>query len=454
MFKLFNFHKKVFTVMLLLFTAACSQPSSNNEEVPSENGEDPLENKIVISRPYGEDIVLEKEEFLEEESPKEEFLEEESLEDEFLEEESPEETQESLQETLRSVDLPTPEEDSLRAEKIIPKPFQFPAGCEIPESARIVHIPQIIPFVTDGFNKNYIRFLDENIARNQFLIARILLNHRNNLYLEERLTFILDFEQKGFIKGKDGYIARSIIFNPRTNYNDLSQTTKDFLSKWGGSFLLFYSGYINTLYPVTSLGDNKRIRQKASSLREELKNIRKDKKDHQGREDSSEYLSELEIKEKNILQELNYYVKDAKELLLKNEVIQLMRNSNKKIFFTYSHDYDFSDEFAGENFHKIPDACIIPEGFLMIERYRNLNNNFYKIEVRWVKEEAISSEEWEDFFNKSKEDIAILERYVKGKNKIGVFYINKNNSYTAKEIEKSLEKLNEKLETFASSYGY
>ena len=346
------------------------------------------------------------------------------------------------------------DENPVSEDDAISKPFQFPPGCVIPEKARIIHIPQMHSVLNNEYGKDgYSYFLKENIARTQFLIARFILNNKDGLYIDESLNTPLD--SNNISEFVDSTTDRMLTFNPHESYENLTQITKDFLIEFGGGFLLFYKRYLDVLYPSISPKDSDRIYSKIFSKQEELDNlIEAGQQNNQDGEYILEQLSELA----KVYQEMGYHIMDEREVLLKDEVMKLMSNSEEKIFFIYGAAHDFSDEFEGESFHKVPDVCVIPEDFLIHSRFLALLNDAYVMKIinenkDLSYDEVISYEKWREIDSKYQEGIEIIRNHIQGKNSVGIFNIKKDDYYTMDEIEGILGIVDQQFKNVALLYG-
>ena len=218
----------------------------------------------------------------------------------------------------------------------------FPPECEIPEGKDIIHIPQL-----HGLNETTSPFINEKIIYAQFLIGKFILKNRDAHYISEKVIGVAldsDDHREGEKDYKD---LVDLMFNSSMSYDDLPPSAKDilahFVNPYDATYFLFQTGHLDTVYPVGAATATFEIQLRIRNLREMLKNKGLSKK------------RKIEIDTT-----ITYLEMDARERLLKEQVERIRKQKpNEKIFFVYGNGHDFSDEFEGENFHRVPDSCFI-----------------------------------------------------------------------------------------------
>ena len=201
---------------------------------------------------------------------------------------------------------------------------------DIPKEHPIIHIPQLHSGL-DHFSKFSDKTTKSLIIQSQLKIADLIMKNKDGLFLQEDLLFEFlpkekrTAEQIHYSISKEWKDTNPHFYKEKT----LSDPLKNFLYNYGSAELLFHIGGIRSLY-----SDNNR--------------------------------SETEdIHDPNMNQPNKYWINsETKKILLIQKISKLIKqNPNKKIFFIYGFENDFSNVFENK-IYRVPDARVIPKEFL------------------------------------------------------------------------------------------
>ena len=200
----------------------------------------------------------------------------------------------------------------------------------IPKEHQIIHIPQL----HSGL-EHFSEFSDETTKsltiQSQLKIADLIMKNKDGLYVQEDLQFEFLPKEKRNAEQMHYYTSKEWEDTDPHFYKskNLNNRLENFLYSYGSAELLFHIGGIQSLY--------------SDKNRPEIEDI-----------------DDFDMNKPN-----QYWIdNETKKILLRQKVLKLIKkNPNKKIFFIYGFEHDFSNEF-GKKIYRVPDSSIIPKEFL------------------------------------------------------------------------------------------
>ena len=304
---------------------------------------------------------------------------------------------------------------------------------QIPEEARVVHVPQI-HYTRSKLNypPEYDRFYREKTTKIQFSIARIIMNYPDEIYVYEGFLSSIGLEEKThrdhfkfFSQDNRSLINRKTIqesmdlYFYKKNYNELTYKEKELLYKEGAMIILFLLGHIDFVYSST--------------------------KDKKVSEQIHETIRELSYKGAPY-KEIYPFLYQKRELLLKEQVEELSKlHPDKKIFFIYGLLHDFSYLFDQKYFYRMPHSSILPEEYLKHPDHgayllSKVNNTFWFLHSQ----KRLSKEIIQRMVSEAQESSDILKDFVQNRTEedIGLFNLKADRYFSNKEVlKKSKEAL-------------
>ena len=253
--------------------------------------------------------------------------------------------------------------------------FVGPLPFSIPKEARIVHVPQLhyADGTKDIYPDEYSRFEQEMTIRSQLLIAKVIKENPDAIYISESTFGTFKKNQRDEIK--IGYLDYRISVDQRMvessmdsnfynkSYDELKETEKLLLYRVGAPTIMFFLGYIDNLYP--SIGSGTEVTYflgEWEKLHEDMEKahdiILENTSDRDRLYALAKELQIFKVRKNELLYR-------GREQLLEKQVRSLSsKYPKKKIFFVYGVGHDFAYLFRESSFYRLPHYKAIPQEYL------------------------------------------------------------------------------------------
>ena len=336
--------------------------------------------------------------------------------------------------------------------------------CEIPQWARIIHIPQIhYTVIVGALAGEYSRFMKQHITHTQFLINQFIRQYPNGIYLEESQTSMRNEKTRAiWLESNNPDFLKNLLedFSIHKDYEQLDEGEQYALLRLGGLAIAFLSGDIDVVYPSSSVEEQKLTQVKFYHYLKSVVQLYRSPSQMQ-QMTPSERMS-LQKEREEINSNSNEFIFDEREGQLKRHVMELFKpkDSQQKIFFTYGMGHDFSDEFSDEYFYQVPLSCVISRGYLLTEKTQTVLEDIMQLIV--LKSKTSESSPYSLRFGVEKEkppleeilqlrkracheNYELLNDYVQNENAQNSKVFNKNfeQYYSTEELKIVLDSANE-----------
>ena len=287
----------------------------------------------------------------------------------------------------KSIIYPSPE--AARAARTVPPPPPSSA-CRIPSDAKIIHYPMVHSidesiFYDVSYPRPDERFIEESIIYSQFHLARLIEKMPDTHIFGEGTSESMGPEDLANSAGS-GYVTREggrrVLWRLSSiqktfrrglpaSLQDLNAAQKKILLELGGVSTAFAIGAASAIYRVISPDESSDIHSRIKSTYEEQVEVRKDTIDllDQFEEDPDNTQLEEDLTDSidhliEIRQNLDKWLFDEREAILKREVERVLKNSKKKVLIAFGAQHDLSDDFKNYSFFALPEKCTMAERFL------------------------------------------------------------------------------------------
>ena len=272
------------------------------------------------------------------------------------------------------------------------------ASCALPESAQIIHLPQVHHFpypLRDTMPKKVLDFLQNIATHSQFLITHIISQNDSYIVFNEGSRFVVTENTKENITypilsengNRTDLSFQDIagIFNQHLplSFENLNNEQKHLLLELGAAPIALSLGHIKTIHrthnpsEARSLGQilikmwdtEKDLQSEAHDLYERIQEA-EDNNDEKQLESLQKKVVKLSERRMALSEESNQIIMDKRENILAREVnFFLQNNPSKKVFIIYGAAHDLSDEFRDDQFYTLPHRCTMPDSFLQSHSY-------------------------------------------------------------------------------------
>lgn len=272
------------------------------------------------------------------------------------------------------------------------------ASCSIPQSAQIIHLPQVHKYpepLRDDVPGKILNFFHDIAARSQFLIAHIISENPSHIVFNEGSRFVVTENNKDNLmytalteKGYERYLSFediAYIFNHHlpSSYNNLNREQKNLLLELGAASIALSLDHIQIIHRTQNPSEAKLLGQILTKMWDHEDELTSEFHDLYSRisiaeeNDNKEDLIQLRKEAKDLserrmtLEERSdYLILDKREEILAREVhFFLDNNPSKQVFIIYGAAHDVSDEFNKDHFYTLPHHCTMPEPFLKSSHY-------------------------------------------------------------------------------------
>ncbi|MDE0151655.1 MAG: hypothetical protein OXK80_04050 [Bdellovibrionales bacterium] len=272
------------------------------------------------------------------------------------------------------------------------------ASCSVPQSAQIIHLPQVHKFpepLRDNIPDRVLNFFHDIATRSQFLIAHIISEHPSYIVFNEGSRFVVTEDNKenlmytAFTKeGYERYLSFediAYIFNNQlpSSYNNLSREQKNLLLELGAASVALSLDHIQIIHRTQNPSEAKLLGKILTKMWDHQSELISEFHDLYTRISTAEdnnnktELTQLRKEAKDLserrmtLEERSdYLVLDKREEILAREVHYFLDNNpSRQVFIIYGAAHDLSDEFNKDHFYTLPHRCTMPESFLKSSHY-------------------------------------------------------------------------------------
>ena len=321
---------------------------------------------------------------------------------------------------------------------------------QIPEEARVVHVPQIHYTGTElNYPPEYAQFYRENIIRSQLLLARTMMTYTDGIYVSEAITDHLEaihrdkmkiaysdsrsvVDQKTVQNGMDPYFYKK-------TYDELTNKEKELLYEQGAAISLFLLGHIDHIYPSVKDSERlERILEKIMKITEKMESMNRHMNEYKDylKED---YLTEVRKKFEQLYFKKYSLIFQERESLLKEQVEELFTlYPQKKIFFIYGINHDSAYLFNKKYFYRLPNYLTVSKKFLDhpdwgLDLLRTTSERFMYLN----REGMLSEEDMRRMIENYQESYNVLSNYIhNSEDDMKLFSIQKDRYLTNQELLK------------------
>ena len=283
------------------------------------------------------------------------------------------------------------------------------ASCSIPQSAQIIHLPQVHKYpdpLRSDLPKKVLNFFHDIATHSQFLIAHIIKKDPSYIVFNEGDRFIVTQNTRDNImytisntdneKIQLNFQKVADIFDHHlpVSYDSLNKEQKNILLELGAAPIALSLNHIQVIHRthnpseaktlgriLTKMWDSQNaLKLESHDLYERILNAEEnnDKEELKSLQEEAKKLSEKRI----MLEETSgQLIIDEREAILAREVdFFLENNPSRKVFIIYGAAHDLSDEFSEHRFYTLPHKCTMPQSFLKSSEYaRHLTSWAHRI---------------------------------------------------------------------------
>ena len=280
------------------------------------------------------------------------------------------------------------------------------ASCEIPDSAEVVHLPQmheLSSIFEFSLPENTMNFLEESATQSQFLLTKIMAKERFKVVFNEGSKDIITREDMdeysiGFeLTNQQGetrplsYKHIPLIFDEgvQPHYNHLTLLQKFILLRGGAVRVSFGLNHIETIHRVMTFSEAAELHSQAKSLvkdqteaEREIKTLIKNKEKAHPKEMSEELKKWSDLNRK-----FNKLALEDRDQILSREVRSFLDKTQKTLpaIIVYGAAHDFSDDFKNYNFYILPHVCTLPSDYLKSPFYAQfLRDMAFQIQTHFL----------------------------------------------------------------------
>ena len=272
------------------------------------------------------------------------------------------------------------------------------ASCSIPQSAQIIHLPQVHKYpepLRDDLPEEVLNFFHDIASHSQFLITHIISENPSHIVFNEGSRLVITENNKDTLmypifneNGHERYLSFQDvagIFNHRlpSSYDNLNRIQKNLLLELGAASIALSLDNIQVIHRTHNPSEAKLIGQiltkvwdNEDELALEFYDLYERMSTAEENNDKEELIklqkeaTELSKRRMALEERSDQVILDKREEILAREVhFFLENNPSKPVFIIYGAAHDLSDEFRENYFYTLPHRCTMPKSFLKSSAY-------------------------------------------------------------------------------------